>query len=170
MRKHWDIWLAIILWFLMCLVATTLVQATSILEYDPDNAIVSSRVIMYRASGDQSTYMATPNCNTCPIANHLINADLSGVSGVPRAHWKYSAGSIVEMSQPEKDNITSVANATAAAADAAAVALVDNTLASAQISDYTLTKIDQSIDNIDSLEEAKTWLKKQARYLVRMLK
>jgi hypothetical protein len=144
----------------------------SVIEYDPDNAIVSNRVINYWPSvdADQKGFMATPNCNTCPIANHLINADLSGVSGVAQEHWKVESSIVVEMSQLEKDNITSVAAAAAAAAEAASVALFDNTLASSDVSDYTLTKIDQSIDNINSLADAKAWLKKLARFIARVHK
>jgi hypothetical protein len=77
----------------------------SIIEYDPDSAIVSNRVVRYLRSVDSGPYMETPNCVTCPIANHLIDPDLSAVSGVERTHWKVEGGAIVEMTQKEKDDL-----------------------------------------------------------------
>jgi hypothetical protein len=140
-------------------------HAESIIEYDPDNAIVSNRVVKYLKSVDSGPYMETPNCVTCPIANHLIDPDLSAVTGVQRAHWKVVDSSVVEMNQAEKDYIVQVASDNAAAAEADSVALFDSTLASSEVSDYALTKIDQSIDNISDLADAKAWLKKLARFI-----
>ncbi len=70
----------------------------SIVVYDPADPDVAGRVTQYVASANTPDYDSEPN--------KLVNPDLSGVTGVPVAYWKHSAGSIVEMTQPEKDLVT----------------------------------------------------------------
>ncbi len=55
-----------------------------------------------------------------PVADWIINPDLSALSGVPAKYWKIVADTVVEMTQTEKDAVDAAA---AVAATAAAAAL-----------------------------------------------
>ena len=67
----------------------------NIVIYDPADPVVAGRVTKYVISAH------TPNYNSEP--NKLVNPNLAAVSGVTQKYWKHSTGSIVEMSQGEKD-------------------------------------------------------------------
>ena len=69
----------------------------TIVVYDPSSPVVAGRVTMYIPSGNTPQYSGN--------ANTLINPNLTAVSGVSRNYWKEDSGSIVEMSQGEKDSI-----------------------------------------------------------------
>ena len=70
----------------------------SVVVYDPGNAVVANKVILYLPSANTPDYIGNPNT--------LINQDLSAVAAVPQRYWKYDGISdIVEMSQGEKDTI-----------------------------------------------------------------
>ena len=43
-----------------------------------------------------------------PVADWLINPDVSAVSTVARKYWKVSGSSVVEMSQAEKDVVDAI--------------------------------------------------------------
>lgn len=68
----------------------------NIIEYDPSDPIVNDRVVNIFESANTPDYES---------GNYLINPDLSGVSGVDQKYWKESAGSVVEMTTPEKEDI-----------------------------------------------------------------
>ena len=68
-----------------------------IIVYDPTDPDVAGRVTQYVTSVNTPDYDGE--------TNKLVNPDLSSLSAVPQKYWKESAGSVVEMSQADKDVI-----------------------------------------------------------------
>jgi hypothetical protein len=117
---------------------------------------------------DSGPYLNTPNDATDPIANHLIDPDMSAVQGAIQDHWKTSGDSVVEMTQLEKDTLTSTTNAANAATEAAKTVAFDTLIASqTDESDYVLTRIDNYVDDIDSFVKLRMALKKIMRAMAR---
>jgi hypothetical protein len=50
-------------------------------------------------------YLESVNTPDYPPADWMINPDLSAVAGVRQRYWKIVSGSVVEMSQAEKDAV-----------------------------------------------------------------
>jgi len=50
-------------------------------------------------------YVASANTPEYPVAEWIINPDLSGVVGVPTKYWSISGDTVMEMSQAEKDAV-----------------------------------------------------------------
>lgn len=107
---------------LLLLSATTLL-ASNIVVYDPNSSTVPNRVIAYLQSEDTAKWVN--------VTNAIINPS---VPNSTRDNWKVSGGSVVEMSQAEKDSVTA-ANALA------------NTVAEKEgaKSDYDASAIDRAI-------------------------
>jgi len=70
---------------------------SNVIIFDPDDSNVPGRVTYYLLSVHTPSYIDNSNA--------LINPDVSSLSLVPQKHWKESSGSVVEMSQAEKDAI-----------------------------------------------------------------
>ena len=70
---------------------------SNIVLYDPDNVTVPRCVTQYLKSVNTPDYDG--------VTDKVVNPDLSAVSAVAQKYWKESTGSIVEMSQAEKDAI-----------------------------------------------------------------
>ena len=68
-----------------------------IIIYDPADSDVAGRVTQYVTSVNTPDYDGE--------TNKLVNPDLSSLSAVPQKYWKESSGSVVEMTQAEKDVI-----------------------------------------------------------------
>jgi hypothetical protein len=134
----------------------------SVLKYN----IGTDAVEWYRTSIDTGTYLTDPNDLNTPLPGYLINPDISALVGVLQKFWTVDAGVVREMTQQEKDVVLQ------AEADAAAV-IEDQRIASlddkidVNFSSITLTKIDAKIDNIGSLSDAKSFLKKLCRYIIK---
>ncbi len=54
-------------------------------------------------------HLRSVNTPDFPTADWLINPDLSAVAAVPNKYWKIVAGSVVEMTQAEKDAVDAAA-------------------------------------------------------------
>lgn len=50
-------------------------------------------------------YRQSVNTPEFPVANWIINPNLTALAGVARRYWKIVAGTVVEMTQPEKDSV-----------------------------------------------------------------
>ena len=70
---------------------------SKIVVYDPSDPTVAGRVTQYNKSAHTPDYDGE--------SNKLVDPDLDAVNGVPLQYWKHSTGSVVEMSQPEKDAV-----------------------------------------------------------------
>ena len=57
--------------------------------------IGTNRIVSYFQSVDSNLYIARPDV--------VIDPDLSALSGIPKKYWKHEGGSIVTMTQGEKD-------------------------------------------------------------------
>lgn len=80
-------------WILLLLLMTSTAYASEVVCFSPGN-----QVSFYHKSAHTPDFAGNPNCE--------INPDLSSVTGVPRKYWKKNLfGSIVEMSQAEKDAV-----------------------------------------------------------------
>lgn len=73
---------------------------------------------------------------------------------------------VVSMTQDENDLLDSIIADAHATTETFRVASFDNSLSIANVNDAILPKVDQAIDGISSLSDAKTFLKKLARYLL----
>lgn len=113
------------------------------------------------------------------IINKWYSADPSIVDGLPNilkiprdvfnALTKYhivDAGVVREMTQAEKDQLDAWEAQKVIDAENARLVAMDDRIESSILSGITLTKIDNAIDNIGSLEDAKVFLKKLCRYIV----
>jgi len=80
--------------------------------------------------------------------------------------YKVVAGEVVTMSNADNTLLDDIIADQAASTEATRIDLFDSTIATAKINDATLTKVDNKIDNISSLADAKVFLKKLARYLL----
>ena len=70
---------------------------SNIVLYDPDNVTVARCVTQYLKSVNTPDYDG--------VTDKLVNPDLSALSAVAQKYWKESTGSVVEMTQAEKDAI-----------------------------------------------------------------
>lgn len=66
----------------------------SIVQYNPEDTVVASRVTLYLTRANTPDYMNQPHT--------LINTPLSSVSDIPQAYWKVVDDAVVEMSPEEK--------------------------------------------------------------------
>ena len=76
-----------------------------------------------------------------------------------------SGSRVVDMTQAEIDAAIAAALQVRAARKALRDAALDDRIASAKKSDANLIKVDQAIDNIGNLNDAKVFLKKLSRYI-----
>jgi len=68
----------------------------NIIEYDPDNSLVTNRVVIYMQSVNTPEYSE---------GSYLINPSLAAVEGIELKYWKVDTGAVVEMSTAEKEAI-----------------------------------------------------------------
>jgi len=93
----------------------------------------------------------------------LVHPDMPNA---PLKYIKVENGLAVEMTQAEKDAIDLAEQQAKDAAETARVANLDTEVT--KLRTITVPKIDNAIDNIGSLQDAKVFLKKLCRYIVSM--
>ena len=87
--------LALLLWL-----AAFTVSAETWVQFD----IATNKILSVRSGdGVKLGYCSVNNTNIA--SNVLLDPDLSALSGIPMKYWKQSGGSVVEMSQAEKDAV-----------------------------------------------------------------
>jgi hypothetical protein len=72
----------------------------NIFIYNTGDTEIPNRIVSYERS------VNTPDYNDEP--SKLVNPDVSSLSAISEDYWKYSGGSVVEMSQSEKDIVDRV--------------------------------------------------------------
>lgn len=86
------------LYLMLLMFLFNFVYASDVVIYDPDDAIVASKVTSYLKSVNTPDYEGD--------AFTLIDPDLSSVTGVAQKYWKVDVSSnVVEMSSGEKDAV-----------------------------------------------------------------
>ncbi len=116
------------------------------------------------------------------ITNRWKSADPSVVTGLPnivkvdRQTWdaitKYSivdGGKVRAMTQQERDAYDAELAKQVSDAETLRLASLDNLFDSKQLQGITLTKVDTAIDNIGDLADAKVFLKKLCRYIIKFI-
>ena len=127
-------------------------------------------------------YDLTSSPVTGMIIKKWYSVDPSVVDGLPfilkiprdtfRALTKFhvvDSGAVREMTQQEKDALTAYEQAQAEQAETDRINALDDLIDSGEIPSMVLTKIDNAIDNIGSLADAKAFLKKQCRYIIKFI-
>ncbi len=84
-------------------------------------------------------------------------------------YWIVDAGTVREMVQAEKDQWDAWKAQQIQDAENARIERLDNLIESGQLQGITLTKVDTAIDNIGSLADAKIFLKKLCRYIIKFI-
>lgn len=90
-------------------------------------------------------------------------------TGIPLKYLKVDSGQVVEMNQPEKNAIDAAEAQAAVDAENARITSLDDKM-DIDLSGMTLTKADNAIDNMGSLADAKTFLKKLCRYIIKFVR
>ena len=133
----------------------------NVLKYDTGTGAVE----WYRRSVDSGQYISVPNDINSPLPGHLINPDISA-AGTKIKFWKVSAGAVVLMTQQEQSAVLQAEADAAQAIEDSRIAALDDKM-DLNLSAILLTKADNAIDNIGSLSDAKTFLKKLCRFIVK---
>ena len=117
---------------------------------------IANKVVSKRMSAGRA-YSIRDDCIRIPRDSYLTMNNLHKVSG---------GTSVIPLTQEEKDLLSSISAANSASNETNRILLFDNSISSAKIADATLAKVDAKIDAIASLDDAKTFLKRLARYLL----
>lgn len=140
--------------FVICLLISSYVYAGDFACFDADNT-VANRVVK-KISSQGKAYSSRIDC--VRISREQFNT-------ITNRH-KVDGKNVVAMTQEENDLLDSVIVDIKEAAETLRISTFDNNISIADIGDAELPKIDQTIDNIPTLAEAKTFLKKLVRYLL----
>jgi hypothetical protein len=98
----------------------------------------------------------------------LINPDISGLVNVPLKYLKVENFNVLEMTVLEKADVDLLEQLSAKNTTDAEVLALDDDISNSQISDFVMAKVDTAINNIANLADAKTFLKRMCRYLVKV--
>ena len=83
-------------------------------------------------------------------------------------YYKVSNGQVVKMTQVEKDAVDAAQIQAEIDVENARISKLDNKM-DIDLSGITLIKVDTAIDNIGSLADAKVFLKKLCRYIIKFI-
>jgi len=98
----------------------------------------------------------------------IPNSSNSFLSSIPRRYLKISGTSVVEMTQSEKDAVDQAIADAQKQAETDRINKLEDKLQAIQTGDFPLTKIDNAIDNIQDLNDAKAFLKKLVRGIIKL--
>ena len=116
------------------------------------------------------------------ITNKWYSVDSSVVSGLQNIikvdrnifnqlteYWIVDSGSVREMTQQEKDQWDAYKQQQAEQAETDRLNALDGLIESGVLQGIALAKVDNAIDNIGSLNDAKAFLKKLCRFVLKFI-
>lgn len=96
------------------------------------------------------------------------DAELRALHDLPLRYLKVVSGFPVEMTQAEKDTVDTQLQAAQEAIILARRQQLGDRIATSSVADFNLTQIDTAIDNIQNLADAKAFLKKLVRGVIKL--
>ena len=123
------------------------------------------------AQGDCKSFGLCSGNNNQGLAANCIESTASeyikaGLDFVKFDGSVISGDRIVDMTQPEKDAVIAARAVVLANAESARIVTLDDLISAVQTSDMTITKIDNAINAINNLADAKVFLKKLCRAII----
>lgn len=136
----------------------------SLLIFNP----LTKQVKDWRYGGitDLCLYQAKPGelvytDETTPTENEMRHT----LSGKVWKYMKVEGTNVIDMTQGEKDQVDSYENSVKESEHLSGVLAVENRFSGLNQSKFPMTKADAVIDNIQNLNDAKTFLKKLVRWI-----
>ena len=130
-----------------------------------------SGAVIFKDEGGNPT--SAPGCTYYEVHKNGIDqakydSIQAVIKNVPQTHMKIVNGFPVEMSQSEKDAVDAQLQADQNAAILTRRQQLGTRIANSVAGDFALTDIDTAIDNIQNLADAKVFLKKLVRGVIKL--